>query len=57
MPISDQGAIEVSNADGSSRSVLVHYKVDEPRAVAVDPIKRLVLDLKKSLNLILHAFY
>ena len=38
--VSDQGSIEVSNADGSSRSVLVHSKVEEPRAVAVHPIKR-----------------
>ncbi|XP_065069050.1 low-density lipoprotein receptor-related protein 4-like isoform X3 [Rhopilema esculentum] len=37
-----QGVIEVSNADGTSRSVLVFKKVDEPRAIAVHPLKRLL---------------
>ena len=42
MIFSDDGSIEVSNADGSNRLVLVHSKVDEPRAVAVHPKKRSV---------------
>ena len=36
----DQGAIEVAKADGSSRSVLVHAKVVEQRAVTVHPLRR-----------------
>ena len=50
---SDNGSIEVSDADGSNRLVLVHGKIDEPRAVAVHPKKRSVFIciLKSAMNL------